>query len=390
MSSCQARRFWRRVSWPDEGGQRLQPQYRNGPRRLASSSRAARPHWSPVEPAGPGDRRHEVGITPLYRDASICRVVVWSAEPIGAVSRASPASTAGASQARARCRPTCQPDHGRRSTPRHRPGRQPGRQQVGGPQEGLTTADDSSSGRFPGAPARGPRPGFAAEGPPAATSRSRAKEGGQQRMTQPSQALVGAPDPDLSLLLWQSDSPGGRGAGLEPTGSERKPHVAILLARWIWPLQSEPVTLCCRSQGPRAPGNLRAENVDGQAPHDRLPAPSQRQCSLKGLAGQASHARQRLRRTSSRMPPDTLRASPHHEAHDRHRTSSVVAGPRSSCLPPGHDRPPGRPGWRRFLRSASTNNSSRGRPEAGGSRPSRSAATLAPVVIAAALPRLSG
>ena len=83
----------------------------------------------------------------------------------------------------------------------------------------MTTAEDNEMGRSPGAQPRGPRPGFAAEGPASATKRSRANDRVKARVrSRPKDlseraALIPAPASDRST---------------DPARGERKPDVAIL------------------------------------------------------------------------------------------------------------------------------------------------------------------
>src|SRR5664280_2556431 len=100
---------------------------------------------------------------------------MWSAEPIGAVNSARAPNPTGQIQGWARGQP--RGGGWPPARPRHSPtatARAPSRYAVH--RTAVTTADDNAMGRSPGAQPRGPRPGFAAEGPAAATSRSRANE----------------------------------------------------------------------------------------------------------------------------------------------------------------------------------------------------------------------
>src|ERR1035437_772426 len=150
---------------------------------------------------------------------------VWSAEPIGAVSNARTPSATGHSQG------WTLGGHRSPATPRHKPratAKAPSRYAVH--RTAVTTADDNAMGRSPGAQPRGPRPGFPAEGPAAATSRSRANErANAPARSHPSDrwergTLMSASGSD-GCLVTVNDADGA-----ESAKRERKPDVAILPA----------------------------------------------------------------------------------------------------------------------------------------------------------------
>src|SRR5665647_894901 len=144
--------------------------------------------------------------------------LVWSAEPIGAVSNARAPSATGHPPDHSR-------DHGcggrsALSEPCRRPSTTataPSRYAVH--RAAVTTAEDREIGRSPGAQPRGPRPGFAADGPAAATSRRRPNERlnatgrSRARALSEGEALTAASGSDQSA---------------DPAISEGQPDVAIL------------------------------------------------------------------------------------------------------------------------------------------------------------------
>ena len=151
---------------------------------------------------------------------------MWSAEPIGAVSTARAPSANGQHLVHSRD-PDQAPNHDRgqdrdRSPPepRHRPNATPAApSRYAVHNTAVTTAEDKEIGTSPGAQPRGPRPGFAAEGPAAATSRRRANE--------------------------RLKNIGRSHASLRRRRAARASHTSrYCRARWIWPCQVEPVTRC--------------------------------------------------------------------------------------------------------------------------------------------------
>src|SRR5471032_2967980 len=84
----------------------------------------------------------------------------------------------------------------------------------------VTTADDNEIGRSPGAQPRGPRPGFAAEGPATATSRSRANESVN--------ATARSHPSDLSERKAPFAAPGSdKSTGLEGSANRSQPKALI-------------------------------------------------------------------------------------------------------------------------------------------------------------------
>src|SRR5664280_338734 len=152
---------------------------------------------------------------------------MWSAEPIGAVNSARAPNPTGQIQGWARGQP--RGGGWPPARPRHSPtatARAPSRYAVH--RAAVTTADDKAMGRSPGAQPRGPRPGFAAEGPAAATSSIRENErASAAARSHPSdrsarENLISAPGshwgPDPATVV--------QGAG--PADGERRPDVPIL------------------------------------------------------------------------------------------------------------------------------------------------------------------
>src|SRR5450631_3351398 len=152
---------------------------------------------------------------------------MWSAEPIGAVNSARAPNPTGQLQGWARDHPKGGgwPPH----RPRHSPtatARAPSRYAVH--RAAVTTADDKAMGRSPGAQPRGPRPGFAAEGPAAATSSSRANErASAAARSHPSDRSARANLISSSGSHWGTN-PATVLQGPGPADGERKPDVAIL------------------------------------------------------------------------------------------------------------------------------------------------------------------
>src|SRR5665647_2826254 len=144
--------------------------------------------------------------------------LVWSAEPIGAVSNARAPRATGHPPDHSR-------DHGlgRRSAlpePWRRPSTTaiaPSRYAVH--RTAVTTAEDREIGRSPGAQPRGPRPGFAADGPAAATNRSRPSE--RLNATGRSHASVLSEDEAITTASGSDQS-------AHSAISECQPDVAIL------------------------------------------------------------------------------------------------------------------------------------------------------------------
>ena len=89
----------------------------------------------------------------------------------------------------------------------------------------MTSAEDNEIGRSPGAQPRGPRPGFAADGPAAATSRSMANERVTATVRSHPSALS---EPEALISASASDKSAGSEESAEPANGERKPDVAIL------------------------------------------------------------------------------------------------------------------------------------------------------------------
>ena len=138
----------------------------------------------------------------------------------------------------------------------------------------MTTADDNEMGRFPGAQPRGPRAGFAAEGPVTATSSSRANE----RVNAASRSQH-CDRSERETLISASGSAGSADSaqnvpGAESANGERKPNVAILLGA-VYPASpvraGDPVLEIAGNLQHSQPG---AENVDGESDLD---APARRQ-----------------------------------------------------------------------------------------------------------------
>src|SRR5665647_526373 len=165
---------------------------------------------------------------------------MWSAEPIGAVSSARAPNATGHSLDSSRGQPLVSASstvptwplaapRALDERPRHKPratAKAPSRYAVH--RTAVTAADDKARGRSPGAQPRGPRPGFAAEGPAAATSRSRANErANAPARSHPSDrwergTLMSASGSD-GCLVTVNDADGA-----ESAKRERKPDVAIL------------------------------------------------------------------------------------------------------------------------------------------------------------------
>src|SRR5664280_1877517 len=153
---------------------------------------------------------------------------MWSAEPIGAVNSARAPNPPGKIQGWTRDQPLDR--YGPVFGPRHNPratARAPSRYAVH--RAAVTTADDNMMGRSPGAQPRGPRPGFAADGPAAATSRSRANErASAAARSHPSDRSARENLISASGSHWCGGPP-AEAQGADPPNGERKPDVAILL-----------------------------------------------------------------------------------------------------------------------------------------------------------------
>jgi hypothetical protein len=157
----------------------------------------------------------------------------------------------------------------------------------------VTTADDNEMGRFPGAQPRGPRAGFAAEGPAAATRRSRPNErvnaparshpsdlSERETLISASCSVGSADSADNGYGANSADNthgadPADKTQGADPANGERKPDVAILLGAvdLASPVRAgDPVG---EITGDLAHSQTGAENVDGE-PNLDAPAPRQR------------------------------------------------------------------------------------------------------------------
>src|SRR5664280_629184 len=130
-------------------------------------------------------------------------------------------------------------------------------------------------GRFPGAQPRGPRPGFAAEGPAPATSRSRANDrtsAGTRSLPSDRSTRVGLMS--ASASLGGSDLPPPAQCAQAPNG-ERKPDVTVLLGTVNLPSPARTGHSVLQIAGNLQHSQTGAKNVNGQPDLDAPTASQQ-------------------------------------------------------------------------------------------------------------------
>src|SRR5665647_1896938 len=232
---------------------------------------------------------------------------MWSAEPIGAVSSARAPNATGHSLDSSRGQPLVSASstvptwplaapRALDERPRHKPratAKAPSRYAVH--RTAVTAADDKARGRFPGAQPRGPRPGFAAEGPAAATSRSRANARvnaaarshptslSEPRAPFPASASDKSAGPEASSDLSEREALIAASGSDKPAGSasgERQPDVAILPGAVDLASPVRPGDPVLQIAGDLEHPQAGAQNVYGEPDLD-APTAGQRRRSLK-------------------------------------------------------------------------------------------------------------
>ena len=209
-----------------EGRERPVDARRPRPRRLDRAGHR-------VRAAVPGHRRHDVRVAALGRDPPVRRVVgvVRGPERRGQQrqrrQRQRPDPARGAQAPAAASRPPRSPARPARTA------RPPSRYAV--QRAAVTVAEDRCSGRSPGAHPRGPRPGRAADGAATPTSSSRAKEAASATGRTRSQPVDGRGGAGSAVATARRGAAGHRRrlrrGTPQPAGREGEPHVAVLPGR---------------------------------------------------------------------------------------------------------------------------------------------------------------